>query len=347
MARSRGETHPNDEQGSDREAGSSAEGGLTPSDKKKANMFEVLEFLAKRSHAGETVSNSDILTHLKGLKGTTLHGYLRELEDLELVEKVSERGQYRLRVRSPIENLFRKTEYENRRRRHEREKEAVALACIEYEGGDLLGSCCLICHGTSTEPLFRLLRTVDPSRRPERIITNSLPGILELLDANIGLTIVGGAVNLNMGGIKPLHPAGKAGERATDQGARRHPDEEVSTAERLGTEDFNTAILSCSSISPDGRIWCNDGMDEFRSEVLATEGVKFVVLADASKLATMSGGKKLATKIDLESGRTWLFVNDAVTPENEQFFQEFEAKLQRHFVRVPVSTPGGPEGPPR
>lgn len=297
-------------------------------EERKARYFDIIEFLSKIARTGHDATFSELKNALR-LKQGTLGGYLKELVKDELIESVRH-GVYRLKIRSMNETLFERHAqvYEARRQRNRTFKEAVARACVEYErdGASLLGNkCCLICHGTSTEPLFRLMREVGASKRPDKIITNSIPGILELLDFGIGLTIIGGSVKREMGGIQPIHAF--QGEAADD----------ATTAERLGTEDFDTAIVSCSSIHPDGRIWCNDGMEQFRNGVLGTKEVNLIILADSTKLKTMSSGMKMANRIVWDRQRTWLFVDDHKTPENEAFYDGFAEKLGNdHFVRVKV-----------
>ena len=86
-------------------------------------------------------------------------------------------------------------------------------------------------------------------------------------------------------------------------------------------------------------------MEEFRNGVLETKGIEFIVLADADKLRIMSGsGKKLVNKIDFDSHRTWLFVDDNETEENKEFFQQFKKLLGDRFVRVPIDGNAGSKG---
>src|SRR5207245_1592195 len=98
-------------------------------------------------------------------------------------------------------------------------------------------------------------------------------------------------------------------------------------ADWLGTEDFDTAVLSCSSIAPDGSIWCNDGLEDFRSGILQKKDNDLIVLADSSKLKTAgSGGGTRVAKIEW-STKTWLFVDEIgenATDDKRMVFEEFK-----------------------
>jgi DeoR/GlpR family transcriptional regulator of sugar metabolism len=312
--------------------GDLAEIELNRDERKRARMFLIIEFLADRSRVGDVVSFGAIRKHcedkLGKAAGATLSDDLNYLtEELGIVEK-PRYGSYRL-LRSLSLAVFANSEYMIRRKRNVKEKELVAHACIAHrrdDGKPLLGGrFCLISQGTSTEPLFRELRMAAPEQLPERVITNSLPGILELLSFPLMiLSIIGGRADRESGGIRPIVGGVPNGSWPLCEG-------------------FNTVILSCSSVASNGAIWCGDGMELFRSSLLGRSNVDLVILTDTTKLVlaedeseimSSGGGDKVTTRISWDERRTWLFVNKSDNPKHEEIFNEFKNKLGNHFVKA-------------
>jgi hypothetical protein len=180
------------------------------------------------------------------IKSPALIGYLNTFVEMGIIEHAA----YDTYVWVPRmeERIFAKTVYAQRRKRHSEIKEKVAHACLIHtrpNGEPLLADkFCLICQGSSTEPLFKEIKSAKPSERPQSVVTNSIPGFLILLDSSdVDLAIIGGKIELKCGAIRP-------------------------TPSSAANFDVNVVVLSCSSVDPDGHIWCGDEMEEMRSEIL-------------------------------------------------------------------------------
>lgn len=242
-----------------------------------ARRLQVLAFFLRSPR--DIVGNADLLKAVPALDGkaNVLDGDLKYLIEMSLIERAGQ-GQYRLRMHSP-EFVFRNTDYERRRMILPEVKEAVARRLVE--DGHLANRCCLITHGTSTDPIFKIIRTVELEKRPEKILTNSIGGILELLGTSSKLTVIGGEVRREDGCFQPIKPSPSRQGSAT-------PADPLELSDYLGTETFNAVVISCSSVSPEGQIMCNDAQPEFRQALLSARCDLFV-LADHKKIAEPGG----------------------------------------------------------
>lgn len=298
--------------------------------------WRILELLASNALAGKGATEfQEVRSKIadEGKTSPTLHNDLKRLVELGLVEKIS-RGAYRLR-RSLKDTLFEGQPYGNRQHRFTEQKERVAEACLKL----LAGQFCFICQGTSTEPLFRLFRVCDEKDRPQSVVTNSLPGMLELLGfEGIQLTIIGGEPDRRCGAFRPIE--GRIDNSTEDPVGEK---ESGGYPKWLGTVEFNVLVLSCSGLSPQGKIWCGDQMGPFRKALLAVANkreAKIIVLADHDKVTTAAGGVHFET-IDWKKTNVWLFVDEPKKFEDQnkqdafkKNCEQLKSSLQNRLVLV-------------
>ena len=290
----------------------------------KARRFEILEFMLNKSIESGDVRFADITARFENseTKNTTLQNDLRILKDLKLIESVAQ-GLYKP-TRFLKESIYEKTRYASRLQHHEDLKVAVARACINHKrpnGAYLLGNrYCLISQGTSTEPIFKELHKVEPIQRPDNIVTNSVPGILELLGSrHVGLSIIGGTPDLDCGAIRPVVRGEEESGEATG------------LEEWIGNIHVNMAILSCSSIDVEGSIYCGDHMEGFRQAIINHPNIDLIILADSTKVGSGPTGRRVATKVKWDSKNTWLFIDNRYRSEA---FEGFQEKMGENFVEV-------------
>jgi DeoR/GlpR family transcriptional regulator of sugar metabolism len=309
-----------------------------------ARKYEILKLLVETR--GRAVSFGDITTYFDRFvkadlqaSRATLHDDLNSglCDDMKLVER---RARDRYELASPIRLwVFEEGPYSDRRQVRMKEKVAVARACIETEreGSALLGQrSCIITQGTSTEPLFKLFPDAEPRQRPQHVITNSLPGILDLLThGGLEFHVIGGRAAPRQGALVPLIP--ESDDSGNDDGKGK-------VAKWLRQFEFNTIVLSCSSISPDGAIYCADGMTQFRRELIRVanreETVELIILADLSKLGGAPVGAHCHT-VDWKAERHWLFVDKPKSQHKAEKLDKviggFRKALEEHFVLVDTS----------
>jgi len=309
-----------------------------------ARKYEILKLLVETR--GRAVSFGDITKYFDRFVGpelqasrATLHDDLNGglCDDMKLVER---RARDRYELASPVRLwVFEEGPYSDRRQVRMKEKLEVARRCIETEreGSPLLGQrSCIITQGTSTEPLFKLFPDAEPRQRPQHVITNSLPGILELLThGGLEFHVIGGRAAMRQGALFPQIPLSDDSSNEDGKGK---------VAKWLRQFEFNTIVLSCSSISPDGAIYCADGMTRFRKELIRVanqeQTVELIILADLSKLGGAPVGAHCHT-VDWKEERHWLFVDKPKSEHKVKKLKEvmdgFGAALGEHFVLVDTS----------
>lgn len=294
----------------------------------KARRMDILQFLVESPSSGRGVSFDQIQDRFGRRPNSTeetkgksskqvLQGDLNVLMELGLVDRPF-RGTYR--IIEPFSPGFNKTSaYGRRHQVQESAKELVAKGCIEHktkQGVSLLGSrSCFISQGTSPEPLFKAFRSAKPDQIPFRIVTNSLPGFIELLgDDAIECSIIGGMPNLNSGAIIP-----------------------VVDGDSLNNVNFDISVLSCSGIELDNEggdhfyIRCLDTLGSFRAEVIKKQQTEIVILMDSTKFRRVPLGDKVNTEISFE--RAWIFVDDGEI-EAKDDVKRLKEKLGDRFQRV-------------
>ena len=309
--------------------------GLTP--KRKSHLLDILSYC---SGAGGVVKLEAVGEALKAAAKDKpqLVKDLKLLIELNLVERMGHGG-YMLKPLELANVVVANTNYSRRRLQHSKQKEAVAKAC--FSKGLLGGSSVVITHGTATEPLFPLIAKAEASdieKCPLRVITNSLVGIVYLLPMReIELTLIGGRVLHNIGGIQPIDSNLNLDSANRHIPANRSPwKSEISNV--FGKELFDTAVISTSRIDPDGSVFCDDRMEEFRNMIIEQSEVtnmKILILADSSKFGKI-GGTKMHAQLKLDGNNTFLFVDDKEDNENRHYFKEFSEKMGDRFIRVRV-----------
>ena len=325
-------------------AAKKTESELTSSDRTAARRFRVLECVVNICDTSGNATYSAICRDM-GITGSTVHGDLAYLVSRGLIEKPghdSYRG-----IRSTSERVFSETNYGDRRRKFSEIKKAVARGCVRHmvDGYPILDNkVCFISQGTSTEPLFSVLRDSEAEERPNGIVTNSLPGFLELLDFDpIELSIIGGKPDRQRGAIFPPDRQ-FAGDDPESESSPRQVSQKIDFDKQLfGAVDFDLAIISCSSITPDGNVSCNDQMASFRRsllKIIANDEKELVVLADATKCKRTDSGT-LITNIEWDQERTWLFVDGNPKGKTAKIYKEFRKKIGDRFVEISADSADG------
>ena len=231
---------------------------------------------------------------------------------------------------------------------HPEIKHLIAARCMETKkpesaGGRYLleGRWLFIFHGTSTEPLFGLIRDCPRDRQPRSVATSSVPGFITLAGCeSIDVSCVGGVVDHRRRAFKPhgSHDLQKAGLRAIEH---------------------DVLVVACSRLDFEGRIECIGEMGPLRESVIKdaiAEGKDVVVLADRSKFHSRGLARHFAS-VPLKEENIWLFVDAApddrppndratrVTLAADRGFAQLRETMGHRFVEVRVPHPARSPAP--
>ncbi len=288
-----------------------------------ARRFELLKYLSE--HRSHLTSFAEIEERFE----TPPAGLQNDLNVLIAMGCVEKPRRDAYRVFGPMLERVYSQVYRTRRSYNAEVKERVALRCLRHkreDGTPLLGGrFCFVSPGTTTEPLFHAMKTAPAEQLPQHVVTNSLTGLMVLLEyGRVGLTIVGGRPDPDAGAIRPQGVMGLHPEPGRNH-ARSH------ASPWLGPVQCDLAVLSISAASESGELFCSDDMEEFRRSVIEL-GVEVVILADMTKLRGLPKGSRIHVEPNWD--RTWLFVDKPVTGAQADFCGAFKDKMGPRFVTI-------------
>ena len=296
-----------------------------------ARRFKIIELLLEDHRAGVPATAVHTIIERLGplsVAPNLLENDLKVLIKLGLARRVGH-GKY------SSAGLFPGHGFPNDNISHPEMKHLIAARCMQTKkpasaGGQFLfeSRFLFIFHGTSTEPLFPLIRDSPRDRQPRCVATSSVPGFITLAGCDsIELSCVGGVVDRRRRAFKP------------------YGSEELQKA-TLRTIEHDVLVVACSRLDFDGRIECIGEMGPLRESVIndtIAEGKDVVVLADRSKFH-LGGLARHFAHVPFQEENTWLFVDavpegpsDRATLAANRRFAQLRETMGDRFVEVPHS----------